>query len=248
MEISQSALACLYLYALLLGVGLGAIYDALRITRVFLGVHYSRKAAKRLEQIRLPFLGTCGRRHESRLLGVIVFVEDLLFCILAGVAVILLLYEMNNGKIRLPVFFCAAAGFLIWRATLGRAVMLFSEAIAFGIEVAIRYICFFVLLPLRTAGKWIAAKIRRTVGRVRDAHRKKIRLGYTAAELRRASQNACGMIPDDIPRKRTLKGRGRLVSRKSKKKTVQPDLAFAHSDRRSGGGFNRRVRKQSDEI
>ena len=79
MEISQRALALLYWYALLLGVGLGAFYDALRITRVFLGVHYNAGAAKRLGAVSLPILGTRGRRRESRFLGVVIFLEDLMF-------------------------------------------------------------------------------------------------------------------------------------------------------------------------
>ena len=137
---------------------------------------------------------------------------------------------------------------MLYRATIGRAVMLFSEIIAFVIEVVVRYACFFVWLPFRVAFKWTASRIGRGIERAKCAHRKRMRRRYTEAELRRVSQNACGMIPDEMPKKRTLKGRGRLVGRKSKKKAVQSDLAGARADRRFGGGIHRGVRKQSDEI
>ena len=77
MDISQAALARLYLFALLLGIGLGVVYDLLRITRVFLGAHYSRRAAKRLQEISLPLLRARKKKTESRALG---FVAVLSVC------------------------------------------------------------------------------------------------------------------------------------------------------------------------
>ena len=148
MEISQAVLAWLYAYAFLLGICLGGAYDLLRLTRVFLGVHYSRRAAKRLQEIRLPFLKPYQKKKESAALGVVVFIEDLCFCIFTGVAIVLLFYIQNNGKIRASAFLCIGAGFFLYRATLGRIVMLFSEVIAFLVETAIGYAVFFLLYPI----------------------------------------------------------------------------------------------------
>ena len=142
MDISQAALARLYLYALLLGIGLGILYDLLRITRVFLGAHYSRRAARRLQELHLPLLRPRLKRRESRALGIVVFLEDLLFCLFAAVAMILLFYEANRGKIRFPALICVGAGFLLYRSTLGRLVMLSSEVIVFALDTAFRYVCF----------------------------------------------------------------------------------------------------------
>lgn len=241
MDISQSALAWLYCLAFLLGGVLGAIYDALRITRVFFGVHYSRRAAKRLQEIRLPFLSPHKRRRESPALGIIVFVEDLLFCILAGVLLILLLYEANNGKIRFPVFLCAGVGFLLYRATAGRLVMLFSEVIAFAIETVVRYLLFFLLYPVRAVAGWSKRKVRGAVARTARAHQKSLRRRFTEAERTRGMKNACGLIPQDLPKQRTQKRGKRIV--KGTQKTIQSDTFDARASRRIGRGIHRDIRE-----
>ncbi|MBQ7334900.1 MAG: spore cortex biosynthesis protein YabQ [Clostridia bacterium] len=241
MSISQSALAWLYLYALILGMCLGAIYDLLRITRVFLGVHYSRRAAKRLQEIRLPFLSPYRKKKENRALGIVVFFEDLFFCIFAGIAMILLFYIQNNGKIRFPAFLCAGAGILLYRATLGRLVMLFSEVIAFVIETAVRYTVFFLLYPVRKLAKFIKTKVQIAVNSSVQARRKSLRRRFTASETGRGKRNACGLIPTDIPKSKTLKRGKQIVT--GKEKTVQPHAAHARASRRSGRGIHRNICK-----
>lgn len=241
MDISQSELAWLYLYALLLGGGLGALYDALRMTRIFLGVHYSRYTAKRLRALRLPLLKPQKKRAESRALGIVIFFEDFLFCTVAGFSLILLFYEANNGKLRFPVLLCAGVGFLLYRGTLGRLVMLLSEAAVFLIETAFRYILFVILFPFRIAGKWLQIYIRRAIGCLARAHSKKMRRKYTATQSTRSVYDACGLVPGGVPQDKNVK-RGKKIAQ-GKKKTVQPHTADARSSRRYGGGVHRRVCK-----
>ena len=102
MEISQSALARLWLYAFLLGVGLGAVYDALRILRVFLGVSYSNRFSQQLKEVHLPLLPPRRATRPSRWLPVVIFVQDVLFGVVGGVGIVILFYWFNNGKIRIP--------------------------------------------------------------------------------------------------------------------------------------------------
>jgi hypothetical protein len=195
MTVSQSALAWLYLYATLLGIALGAFYDLFRITRVFLGMHYSRRAANRLRERQLPLLGHRRRRRESRALGIVIFLEDLIFCMVAGILLVILFYEVNSGRFRFPALLCTGAGFLLYRGTLGRAVMLFSEVIAFVIETGVRYLVFFTLYPVRrTAGflKHLAVKLHRRAT-LRRAHT--LRRRYTAAQIARVRRDACGLLP-----------------------------------------------------
>ncbi len=192
---SQAVLAQLWLYAFLLGVGLGAVYDAFRITRVFLGVSYTQKATARLQSIRLPYLSPRPPRRTSRVLGAVVFFEDLLFALIGGVAMILLFYQINNGKIRFPAFFCAALGFFLYRVTLGRVVMLASQAIAFGIEVLVRYAVFFVTLPFRWAFARLSGAVRRLWRRHRERAMRKERRRSTARAWRTLEKNGSGLIP-----------------------------------------------------
>ena len=237
MGISQSALSMLYLYALLLGVGLGAVYDLLRISRVFLGVHYSRRAAKRLQQIKLPLLKPRRRRGESRMLGAVVFFEDLLFCLFAGIALILLFYAANNGKIRFPAFLCAAAGFLLYRVTIGRLVMLFSEVIAFVLECAVRYLVYFVSFPFVKLAGFVCRRAAIAAAYGVRAHQKALRRRFTEREIARMQRDACGLLPAEAAGQGRLK-RGKRLG-KGKKEAVQPNAFHARASGTADRGVHR---------
>jgi len=237
MEISQWGLSALYLYALILGFFFGAVYDGLRITRVFLGVRYSRRAAKRLERVRLPLLSPRKKSGESRLLGVIVFFEDLFFCLFAGVALILLFYAVNNGKIRVLAFVSCGAGFLAYRVTLGRVVMLFSQVIAFAVECVVRYALFFLSYPFVFAARKMRSAGKKACRAVAERKRIQKRRRFTERETARLARDACGMIADgeSIP-KRPRKGKRIAKSAKSKE-AIQPDA----TDANSFGNFDRGI-------
>lgn len=201
MGASQAVLARLWLYAFLLGVGLGAVYDALRITRVFLGVSYTDKLKERLHNVQLPYLAPRPPRRTSRVLGAVMFFEDFFFAAGAGIAMILLFYQVNSGKIRIPAFFCAAIGFCLYCKTLGKLVMYLSEAIAFWIEVALRYVFFFITLPIRWGLKRILKLLRLLGGKYRARADERARRRATARAWRALEENAGGMIPPIKKRK-----------------------------------------------
>jgi hypothetical protein len=234
MSISQAALGRLFGYAFLLGAILAFCYDLLRLTRIFFGVHYCRRGAKRLHEIRLPFIKPYGRRTERRALGIVVFFEDLLFCVFAAVAMILLFYQANNGNFRFPTLLAAGAGFLLYRGTVGRLVMLFSEVIAFFIETCVRYLLFFSTLPFRFLARQVKKWLETAAKRVGRAHRRSGRKHFTERQLDRARRDACGLIPEELPKKRMPK-RGKYIAKG--KKTIQSHTA----DACSSGGARRRV-------
>ena len=246
MEISQGALALLYWYALLLGVGLGALYDVLRITRIFLGMHYSRRAVSRIRRVRLPLIGQPKRRRMRRSLGVVVFFEDLFFSLSAGISVILLFYLVNQGRVRPPVILAVGAGFLLYRVTLGRLVMTASELIAFVIGTAVRYLIFFVLYPFRVLIKWCKIQSMRLCACAVMAYRKRRRRRFTRLEYQRVASDACGLIPTRLPTQEHIK-RGKGIV-KGNKKAVQSHPAGANSSRGTDRGVDRRIRKQRHEI
>jgi len=251
MTVSQSALAWLYLYATILGIGLGAFYDLFRITRVFLGMHYSRRAAKRLHEMQLPLLGQKRRRGESRALGIVIFLEDLLFCIVAGLLLVVLFYEVNSGRFRFPALLCAGAGFLLYRGTLGRIVMLFSEVIAFFIETGIRYLLFFTLYPIR----WSVKRIKRSA---RGLHRSAVlrrehtqRRKYTASQSGRVTRDACGLLPTEqmLDQNRTENSKnighkkGKRIHHGKQKEAIHTVASDAHSSRSSDRCVDRNICK-----
>lgn len=202
MEISQTALALLYFYAFLLGLFLGAVYDCFRITRVFFGVHYSRKTAKRLRTLQLPLLKPKKERHSIKGLGLLMFFEDLLFSLLAGSSLIILLYEFNNGKFRFLVVVFLLVGFVIYRETMGRAVMLFSEAIAFALETALRYAFFFISLPIRLLYGQIFKFTVKLYEKCKENQLYRQRKAMTANQKKRIAENGCSLLPSTIKTKR----------------------------------------------
>ena len=153
MTVSQLAIAQLYVCALLLGAGLGVAYDLLRIPGILFGADSA--FAKRAQAFSLPLIGNRPRRKHTKLLGVVIFIEDFLFCIVAGVAVILLFYELYNGKLRYVAFLFLALGFFLYRFTLGKGIRFCSEALAFGISCGARYLLYFAVQPIRLVGIWL---------------------------------------------------------------------------------------------
>ncbi|MBR2927307.1 MAG: spore cortex biosynthesis protein YabQ [Clostridia bacterium] len=245
MNTSQSALALLFLYAFLLGAGLGAFYDVLRITRVFFGVQYSPRLAQRLQRIRLPLLPKRSLRRERRFLGVVVFFQDLAYCIFAGICLVLLFYGANHGKIRPSVLLCVGVGFLLYRATLGRLVMLFSQGIAFAIETAVRYAVFFLLYPVRQLWKVTKQEAKRLWCMLVLRSQKRRRARFTAIQFENVLENGCGMLSEKLSKEQIQKIRREYGKGK---KTVQHESARAYSVGHSDRGFPRHFRKQHHAI
>lgn len=247
MGISQLVLGRLFLYATLLGGVLGGVYDLLRLTRMFLGIHYSRRTSRRLRQIRLPLLPVKKERGENRALGIVLFLEDLLFGLGSGIALILLFYELDNGKLRFPAILCCGAGFLIYRFTLGRPIMLAFEFVAYFLETAVRYAVFFVSCPF----VWAARRIKRCIGRLcrgaRERYERSRRVRYTACQQKRITSDGCGMLSQiGDPEKNGIKKGKRYV--REKKETVQSEPTHSRLSGSDRGRIHRGVRKQPDEV
>ncbi len=59
--------------------------------------------------------------------GVALFLSDLLFCIIASLCMTVLFFNLSFGRMRAFAFVFALIGFLIWRSTVGRVVMLLMK-------------------------------------------------------------------------------------------------------------------------
>lgn len=116
MEISQKLLCLLLLVSLATGFALGIVYDLLWAIRVMLGVSQGK-----------PSKVTNTRHHQRQrfynVIGhVVLFWEDLLFMLLGGVAGILILYILNDGRVRWMVPLGMGGGFFAYMVTLSRCV------------------------------------------------------------------------------------------------------------------------------
>lgn len=190
MELSQAGIAKLYLVAFALGVVLGLFFDVIRFPRMLAGIS---KEGKR------------STLRKRRAIGVLVFLEDFLFCIFGSVSVILLFYEHNRGKIR-PIAFCLIlTAFFLYRATVGKWIKKGLERLAEGIRMIVHKICAVLWKPI--------SKLLHAVYR---AMREKLQKWQRKAETRRlfrlVEQNAAGLLPGGVrlpKKKKEAKRKGR---------------------------------------
>ena len=149
MEISQGSLAYMLLLSFLLGAVLGAIYDAVRIIRVFLTLGEDSKskfALSAIRKLKLPWLDKekltekLTKKKKIVALPLIFFALDFVYALLCGCAFILLEYYANDGTPRAFSFFGVLLGFVLYYFSLGRLVLAISERIAFVIRIMLAYL------------------------------------------------------------------------------------------------------------
>ena len=156
MEVSQITLAVMLLYSFLFGIMIGIIYDLNRIIRVIFGVRYTKKYS-RLYSLGLPVSKKnviMGRSHGFWQ-SLVINLGDLLCVIAAALGLILINYGYNSGRFR---FFTVAAlivGFVIYRFSIGRIIILITEPLAFICKYIFLSICDILALPMRKIGRFI---------------------------------------------------------------------------------------------
>ena len=152
MEISPLILAELLICSFLFGVFMGAVNDVHRIIRVFFGVRYSKKHfdklyARKIRIINRSVGNSAGNRTSQALLGVLIFFQDIVLFATAGVGAVILNYYFNKGEFRIYTVAALFAGFMLYYFTLGKVVMLVSEAIAFYIKAALLIVFYLFSRP-----------------------------------------------------------------------------------------------------
>ncbi len=149
MELSQLTLAKLWLYSFWLGGFCGILYDLFQILPFFKPSNtpppwFGRVLNLQLKFLRAPKHKKCAFFHRALQIAF-----DVLFCLVCTVLMILLIYQMNNGKFRFAVLLYATTGFVCYRVTASRAVCCILTWILFILQAIVRYVVFFALLPLR---------------------------------------------------------------------------------------------------
>ena len=138
MEISQITLARLLLYAFLLGLAVGALYDAGRLLRILLGVERSDGFGSRIYEWKLPLHNRPMRSGEDRRMSraLVINVCDFLCVITATLGILILSYAYNSGRVRFFTLLGAAVGFFLYRAFFAKFLMLVCRPIV----LLIRYL------------------------------------------------------------------------------------------------------------
>lgn len=157
-------------YSIILGLIFGAFYDIICIIHIIVGVvsDSGDKAVRRDPAARVIFLLT-----------------DLCFMLGVTLMMSLFLYEFASGDFRVYLLAGAAAGFTVYRLTLGRLVSAVSEAVVRMIRTVVRVL---VIRPmgwiLRLVGRFAAWIWAKTAGALMDILRERFR----TAELHRAEK------------------------------------------------------------
>ena len=187
MELSQVALAKLYLFALVLGAALGCFFDLLRLPRRFAQqtIDYGKQK---------PAVSLRKRRVVA---FVIVFLEDFLFCIVAALSLILLFYEQNNGKVRPFAFFASGIGFAIYRVTRAKPLQGFTEWTSRWVIRAMRSVIRALLKPLHRVFCVVKAVIGKQIDAWRDKTERQKRKRHTAKMFALVETTAAGLLPND---------------------------------------------------
>ena len=204
MEISQRLLGMLFVWAVGLGFVLGGVYDVLRITRILCGLHYVKRFSKDddypVTDADAPRKTLPLRRKMAHLCtNALVFTEDLLFGVVCAVSLVILLYYANDGQFRALAVWGMACGFFVYYHTLGRLVMLFSEAIVMALRRIIRWIVRLLLVPLRVLGCLLNRTVGQPVVRLIQGIRHKRSVRYTDQKIEaciRLASQGFGLLSD----------------------------------------------------
>ena len=209
MQISQSAIFRLCCASFLTGLLLALFYDLLYMTRLWLlppdnrytipsiqKRYFSRIQKKKSHKKRIRF-------HISRFFG------DIFFCIVSALAIILLLYWLNNGAFRAAAPLVMALGFFLWRVSISKGIRFAFQWLAFITETVI----YTLLLPLKRVVALIVTTYQKNALKRRHKRLAKQRQNYTKQQIQNVAKAAEKLLPIDI---KTIipKGDGRAKQRK----------------------------------
>ncbi len=130
MILSQWQMLQAALYAVLVGAFLGAVYDLFRISHLAMEHEHG------------------GSAIGEGLRSAVIFVGDLLYAVFSALVICILLYHTNYGRVRYFMLLGALAGFLLWRFTAGRLIMLAAGGIIALIRALFSFVFRRLLLPL----------------------------------------------------------------------------------------------------
>ena len=142
------------------GVFLGMVYDLFRILRIsrtahltVSGVFYDRiRPKKPLCKMLSRFFHAKSLRAADRIL---VFIEDILFWLIAAVTEILLFFHTNGGEIRIYCLLASVIGFFLYHETFGKLVSFFAKQIIFLFRCLIYWLLYAIIYPIRIMGESI---------------------------------------------------------------------------------------------
>ena len=121
MEISMTWQAIATLIAIVVGAGVGLIYDGIRLSRAIIGIRYTDRLSRRFSTVHFPLIGILPqkeapqRKRREFFISLYVAMGDVLFFLLASVATVVYLYHANDGIVRWYLLSGLFLGFLLYQ-------------------------------------------------------------------------------------------------------------------------------------
>ena len=195
MEISPMRIFWMLIYSFGFGMVGGALNDINRLFRVILGVRYRKERMEWLYKIKIPILGRPLKDHGNGgvggvLLSLVIFVQDLFLMLFLGGGAVFINYSFNDGRVRIYTPLLIALGFAFYYFTIGRAVICFSEFIAFAIRGVFALILSIFYRPTRTFVNFFVKNIKKTGKNLAKALEKRRKLMYNNNKERNVMNEA----------------------------------------------------------
>ena len=156
-DVSLYEQTALFVYALFVGVLLGAVYDVFRVIRIALTLGGGTGRRVRFERVEAAILrmrtGTPADSHVkktgigAKLELAVVFVCDVLFFLATSVVSVVFLYQANYGQPRLYVLVSVILGFAAYYNTVGRLIAYTSGAVISLVRLISAFVFYRLVTP-----------------------------------------------------------------------------------------------------
>ena len=161
MDVSIGEHITLLGYSFLVGILLGALYDAIRLIRTFFGLGRDYRDSPVIAAIDPPLIGKRNKRERGKTTKAAVtsavFVFDMLYMLAATAVTVIFVYHAYSGTPRGFALLGEAVGFILYMKTVGRLTARAASYIFFAVDTALRYIVFLTVTPI----KFIAVRLAR---------------------------------------------------------------------------------------
>ena len=208
MQISQSALLYLCVAGFLAGLMLALLYDLLYMMRLWVTPTEKRYRVRAIQRLRTSRIKK-GSRKKPKRMKVVLFLQDIFFCLACAITNILLLYWLNNGVFRAAAPICMAVGFWLWHISISKWVRAALEWLAFGIETVI----YALLMPIKRLFAFFVKMCKKHAQKRHQKHLAKKRKTYTKQTLQNIERAQQTLLPT-YTISRTQKGDGRAKRNK----------------------------------
>ncbi len=180
----------------LLGVLMGIFYDIFRTIRIARRTDSPVKANR--FYLKIAPKRFFEKREKKPITGVaeavLIFAEDILFCIGCAAAFIFLTYAVNDGEIRIFGFLLCILGFALYYISIGKAAVYLSGHIIFLTKILIYWIFYIIIKPIKVFLSFVMRASRciyaKTFGALMAKISYKRRLAYTKKLYARLLENA----------------------------------------------------------